>query len=67
MIEQLQETLKTDKNYRFGWQSNLAMAFVDAFKNHQEQVGRKHVADQEVYKVANVAAENFLNTLCSES
>jgi hypothetical protein len=64
MIEQLQEALKTDEGYRLSWQANIAMAFVDAFKSHQQKVGRKHVADQEVHKVANDAADNFLNTLC---
>jgi hypothetical protein len=60
-VKHITEQFKTDPDYRFGWQSNIAMAFVDAFNAEQCEVGAQ--MDVNVHRVANVGADRFLRIL----
>lgn len=68
MIEQLVKALKEDEGYRISWKANIAMAFKDEMEregvhspnpdNHSILVTRDML-----HKIANDAADNFLNQL----
>jgi len=60
-IGTLTRALKKDEGYRIGWKANIAMAFVDTYR---QQKGRTGYA--KVHKIANEAAEHFLKLLCDE-
>lgn len=63
-ITALVSALKNDPGYRESWQANIAMAFVDTFNSFMGKYGRNE-AIAGVHAVANEAAANFLNSLCS--
>lgn len=56
----LRERLKADKDYYYGWQANIAMAY-------QDQALRSGTRDsvRTLQSVSNEAAKNFLNMLIS--
>lgn len=53
-IADLVEALK-DVDYRRAWQANIAMAFYDAYRQYP---------NEDLHKVANIAADHFLDLLC---
>jgi hypothetical protein len=55
-IADLVEALK-DADYRRSWQANIAMAFYDAYRQYP---------NEDLHKVANIAADHFLNLLCHD-
>lgn len=55
-LDVVRKALKEDEGYYFSWQSNIAMAFVDAC--HREGIGHS-----KLHAAANTAAKNFLNLL----
>jgi hypothetical protein len=62
-IDKLRKDLSEDKSegsYRYSWQSNIAMAFVDEARrsNIKMKVSRKNL-----HTIANQAAKNFLDSL----
>lgn len=63
MIEELQETLRTDKELYYGYQSNIAMAFYDEYLKNE----KKYKNHQDIHLIANNAAKNFLNLLMNEN
>ena len=63
-ITELNEALK-DKEYRYGWISNIAMAQIDAeaqYRRENNKVG-KRLNYKDRHAIANMGAENFLNVL----
>jgi len=61
MIRRLQKALCEDGGLFYGYQSNIAMAFVDqyhAFKKANSSKG--YVTNAEIHQIANRAAINFL-------
>ncbi len=57
----LTNAIKKDKMLRYGYQSNIAMSFYDAYiSNVKDYKNRKDVAE-----IANKAADNFLNNWCN--
>ncbi len=64
-IQKLRDELKKDQSqgsYFYGWQSNLAMSFVDVFNKKlcgQDQI----VSSATLYKVSNDAAISFLSKI----
>ena len=54
-VDCLIDSLRNDKDFYYGWQSNIAMAFFDA--NSQSK------AKTSIHEIANTAAKNFLNNL----
>ena len=58
MLKELIKNLKKEPNFFYSWQSNIAMAFKDAF----DFSGHKH-ENEVVHEVANKAAAAFLDQL----
>lgn len=56
-IDVLVSELNKDEAYRYGWQSNIAMAFFDACNQEGIQLPQLH-------DVSNKAANQFLRNLC---
>jgi len=59
MIDELKKALKNDKELYYAYQANIAVQFQDeyarsksTYKNHEE-----------IHKISNSAAKNFLNLL----
>ena len=57
MLEKLIEKLKSDKDFYYSWQSNIAMAFYSEYDKDPFE---------HMHKIANQAAKNFLNLLIKE-
>ena len=57
-VNTLRKVLNKDQNLYYGYQSNIAMAFVDEFNRNYD--------DKSIRCVANQAAKNFLNTFIKE-
>jgi len=55
-LDVVRKELQNDEGLYFAWQSNIAMAFVDAC----DKEGIKH---EKLHEVANNAAKNFLDLL----
>jgi hypothetical protein len=64
-VDTLTDAFKTDADFRYAYQANIAMAFVDEFRRHQKESGRKHVNYSDLHTVANTAADNFLTLLAA--
>lgn len=62
-IKDLVPALLTDAGYRYGWQANIAMAFVDAVDGARKH--KPYLSRADIHKIANGAADNFLTLLCS--
>jgi hypothetical protein len=63
LIKELQKD-KTPGSYFYTWQSNIAMAFYNACREHR---GPFSLKDRRLAEIANAAAINFLNSLCSQN
>lgn len=61
MIEELTRALKSDPDYYYGWQSNIAMAFYDEYRKARKE------KRYNMHEIANKSAQNFLNKLISQS
>jgi len=61
-IKIVQNALRTDEGYRIGWQANIAMAFKDEYSRNR----LKYKTKQDIHNIANTAADDFLNILCSD-
>lgn len=66
-INKLSEALQ-DKEYRYGWVSNIAMAYVDAEENYKRENNKKgkYLNQSDKHIIANKAAENFINILTKQ-
>jgi hypothetical protein len=65
-IKIITDELKKDKSvgsYYYTWQANIAMAFKDEF----DRKGKGYTSRATVHLLANNAACNFLNLLCSSA
>lgn len=56
-IDKLSISLRDDEGYYISWKSNIAMAFYDVFIN------KSNISNQEIHKLSNQAADNFLQLL----
>jgi Tfp pilus assembly protein PilF len=65
-VAHLTQELKKDPSYRIGWQSNIAMAFYDSASQYKKKHGKKYLSMVDIHIIANDAANNFLNLLCSD-
>ena len=59
---------KTEGSYYYSWQSNIAMSFYDAVRNHLDQKKGGNLFDESfgdgaLHEVSNNAAKNFLDIL----
>lgn len=64
-MRRLVYALKTDEEYRYGWQANIAMAFVDQYGSRSLVSGEQPngIAHEDVKELANRAAAAFLDQL----
>jgi hypothetical protein len=58
-LDVVREALATDEGYFFGWQSNIAMAFLDELSRRGFKLPYEH-------DIANQAAKNFLTILVGD-
>jgi hypothetical protein len=65
-IKHLQKELKKDKGYRETWVANIAMPFYDEFNRWKKKNPGKHPNSQDIHKIGNKAAEDFLKILCDQ-
>lgn len=65
-IKHLTKQLKKDKDYRYSWQANIAMAFKDNWYWYKRKTGKKVMNIQDRHVIANEAADYFLKSLCNE-
>lgn len=65
-VTRLCEELKKDNGFYLGWQSNIAMSFLDEFNRHYEADEADGLFKKGIHEVANNAAINFLNLLISQ-
>lgn len=63
MIKKLIKNLRKDKGLYYGYQLNIAMAFYDEYRKNK----KKYKDRQDIHKISNQAAKNFLNLLIKES
>ena len=66
MIKELIANLKSDKEYYYSWQSNIAVAFQDAYHWHKTNQG-KEPTQNDIHEISNVAAKHFLDLLCKDT
>jgi hypothetical protein len=59
-VKVLIEALKTNEDYRRSWNDNIAMAFKDEYSRNR----LKYKTRQDIHKIANTAANDFLKLLC---
>lgn len=62
MIKKLVKNLKTDKDYFYAWQSNIAIQFADEYYRKN----KKYKNRKDIHDIANQAAINFLNLLTTD-
>jgi hypothetical protein len=62
-VNTLADAFEKDPNFRYAYQSNIAMAFVDECRWHQERTGKNDLSNQDIHTIANVAADRFLSML----
>ena len=65
-VKTLTTAFENDPDFRYAYQANIAMAFVDEARWHQERTGKKHLSRQEIHTIANVAADRFLTMLAAK-
>ena len=64
-IVDLVKALKNDLDYRITWKANIAMAFKDKWQGAVNFDGPP-ITSEAIHKIANDAADYFLNNLCQE-
>lgn len=63
-VNVITKAFKDDPAFRYSWEANIAMAFKDNWRWHFGPVPDHNVAQEDLHKVANKAADYFLNLLC---
>jgi hypothetical protein len=65
IIKKLNDKLKEDESYRFGWISNIAMAQIDCERWYREEKNKvgKYLTRKDRLAIANKGAEYFLELL----
>lgn len=64
-VTTLTQAWKDDPDFRYAYQANIAMAFVDECHQYRKQTGEQYLSRQNLHDIANRAADNFL-TLVSK-
>jgi hypothetical protein len=62
-IQILVKALNEDESYRYGWQANIAVQFQDEFSR---ALSDSPMNREQIHKISNQAAINFLNLLCEK-
>lgn len=64
-IKKLRKAFKNDEEYRNAWIANIAMSFKDEYDRERRK--KKYLNSQDIHKIANNAADEFLKILCMKS
>ena len=67
-VEQLCKALRQDKGYWYGWQANIAMAYIDNehwYRKKNNKVG-KYLSRADEHAIANEAADYFLKQITKQ-
>ena len=62
MITSLRKKLKEDKELYYGYQANIAVQFQDEYARNK----KKYKNRQDIHKISNTAAKNFLDLLIKD-
>lgn len=62
-VRVLNSALVTDREYYIAWQANIAMAFKDNATWFQKKIGKRCVSNSDIDRIANRAADYFLEQL----
>ena len=65
-MAELVNQLKKDKELRYAWKANIAMAFSDRVHQYKREKKKKVLSNQDIHIASNEAAEYFLQLLCDE-
>ena len=63
---QIANELHNDAGYRIGWQANIAMAFYDQALWYKSTSGKKYLTNVDLHRIANGAANNFIDQLVKD-
>lgn len=56
------DAIKNDEGYRIGWQANIAMSFVDQFRESMQE-NSDVISYELLHDISNKAAIRFINLL----
>lgn len=59
-MKKIAKTLKADKGYFYAWQANIAVTFKDEYFRDKKKYKNK----EDIHRIANNAAKQFLDLLC---
>lgn len=65
-IKILIKGLRGDKDFYYGWQANIAMAFKDKYYNYKKKKNKRWLNQKDIHEIANESAKEFLNLLIRE-
>ena len=65
-MKQLKKALQKDKDYRYAWVANIAMAYKDNWAWYAKKTGKKVMNRDDRHIIANNAAEYFIKQICDE-
>lgn len=65
-VDTLNKAFADDSDFRYSYQANIAMAFVDNVHWHKQKTGKKSLNRQDVQTIANEAADYFLKQLAKK-
>lgn len=58
----LTDAIKKDKELKYGYKANIAMAFKDEYARKSRE--KNHLNKEDIHEIANQAADNFLDQWC---
>lgn len=59
-IDTIKEALE-EKDYFYGWQSNIAMFVMDAYSRKKKELGKSYLTHTEMKQAVNEGAIDFIN------
>ena len=64
--DELKKALKNEEEFYFTYQSNIAMAFYDAYYNYRKEVGKGSLNKGDLHTIVNNATKYFLDLFISQ-
>lgn len=62
-VKTLTDAFKQDDDFRYAYQSNIAMAYIDNERWYKEKTGKVYLNRTDKHAIANQAADYFLTQL----
>ena len=66
-VDRFRKELRNDEGFRESYKANIAMAFKDEYSSYKVELNKRYLGRLDIHKIANVAANNFLNLLCMQT